>query len=110
MSAGYQSLVTDYNTLNAAAASNNQVALATDCDVVSADAQRLQSDPPVPDATLNSLWQTAMTSYALGGRDCAAGIGVQDPQEFEAAITQMSTATSSLDQFAARLRQEGVSA
>jgi hypothetical protein len=104
VSTDYQSLSNDYSAMKADA--NYVSSVEADCRNLTSDAQKLQTDAPVPDSTLNPLWQTALMEYAKGGIECSTAEVGQDPQEMEAAVGDLTTANSTVSQFTGQLKQD----
>lgn len=88
---------------NAAQAEDFPAARAA-CLSLVADAHTLQADSPVPDATLNNLWQTALDDYSKSGTECMAGIDTNDPTMLKQAITDMGGAISAVDQLTGQIK------
>jgi hypothetical protein len=105
VSTDFQALQNDYNSVTTDAGNQDETDLSTACNNMTNDAQKLQTDPPVPDPSINSNWQGALTEYSKAGSECSDAISVQDASELETATTDMTTANSDLSQVVGQLDQ-----
>jgi hypothetical protein len=106
VSTDFQTVVNDYSAIKTDGGNDDETSLETDCEKLTNDVQTLQGDTAVPDPTLNTTWQTALTQYAQGGADCSTAIAAQDVQQMETSLTELTAANSSLSQFEGQLKQD----
>jgi hypothetical protein len=93
----------DSTAMSAAAKAENMAALHDACARLTADAHTLQADKPAPDASLDSLWQTALADDSRSGTECAAGVATNDAAMLKQAWVDLDAASSAMSQMAGRI-------
>ena len=96
----YQAVIVDMTTVGQDV---DQAKLQSDCQILQTDTGKLQSDPPIPDDTLNLTWQNALTNVFKGSSDCQSGLQQHDQALVNQASSEIVTANSDFNQISGRL-------
>ncbi len=96
----YQAVTLDMTTVGQDV---DQDKLHGDCQILQTDAGRLQSNPPIPDQTLNLTWQNALTNVLKGSSDCQSGLQHHDQALVNQALSEIVTANSAFKEISGRL-------
>ncbi|MFF3358446.1 M48 family metalloprotease [Streptomyces sp. NPDC002917] len=75
------------------------------CDNWIAWGRKSQAGLPVPDASLQALWQQAAEEAVQGGTDCVGGLRDGDSAKFDDGLRQIGGLAATFDRFATLLRQ-----
>jgi hypothetical protein len=100
------SLGSDIASIQDAVNSQSNTQLNSDCDSVNTDVQALQHDPPVPDSSINTLWQQALSHIAKGATECSGAVVGQNVQEANAAHNDLVAGGNDLSTATEKIRSE----
>jgi hypothetical protein len=96
----YQAAILDMTTIGQDV---DQAKLQSDCQILQTDTGKLQSDPPIPDHTLNLTWQSALTNVVMGSSDCQSGLQRHDQTVVNQALSEIATAKGDFNQISGRV-------
>ena len=93
----------DLTAVSSDATNEDLVSMGADCETLTNDVITLQGDPPVPIASVNTVYQAALTTLARAGTECSNAVTNLDPSEMEQFTTDLTTANSDLAQASAEI-------
>jgi hypothetical protein len=93
----YTAVANDYSTISGLSGDNLSGIIAG-CSQLDTDVNTLQSDAPIPDLTMNALYQDALTNSAEYATGCVSAATDVSASELEAADQYETKALSDFDQ------------
>jgi hypothetical protein len=103
---GEASLGSDIISIQDAVNIQSNTELNSACDSVNTDVKTLQQDPSVPDSSINSLWQQALSHLARGATECSGAVVAQNVQEANIAQSDLVSGGNDLLTATERIRSE----
>ncbi len=98
-------LATDLGKLRSDANNENMAASSNDCQQVETEVTIAQSDPAIPDSSMEKNWSTGLASWESGAQDCVSGVAGMDTGLITQGGSEMQQGTTAIEAVAAEIKQ-----